>query len=389
MRILVLLSRIPWPLEKGDKLRAYYQLQELSKCHEICLVCLTDRPPHPEAMEKLESFCTEVHFLRLSRFKILLSLVFGLFDSKPLQINYFYQTKTRKELDRIIQKWMPNHIFTQLVRTAEYLKKYSIFPITLDYMDAFSEGANRRISKTTFLLQPLFKLESKRLAKYEAEVFDIFKHKIIISKKDREHIHHIDRNEIHIVKNGVDLAAFSPDQLAKKTTDLLFTGNMNYPPNVSAAKRLAKEILPELSKSFPEIKLTIAGATPHATVKALENNQVIITGWVPKIQPIYSSARVFVAPMEIGSGMQNKILEAMAMEIPVVTSRLAAEPIGAKHNNELLVADSNEEFIQCIHSLLTDQNLRDEITQNAKNFVKEKFSWKSNTAKLLELIQNN
>jgi glycosyltransferase involved in cell wall biosynthesis len=152
---------------------------------------------------------------------------------------------------------------------------------------------------------------------------------------------------------------------------------------------LAKEILPELSKSFPEIKLTIAGATPHATVKALENNQVIITGWVPKIQPIYSSARVFVAPMEIGSGMQNKILEAMAMEIPVVTSRLAAEPIGAKHNNELLVADSNEEFIQCIHSLLTDQNLRDEITQNAKNFVKEKFSWKSNTAKLLELIQNN
>lgn len=389
MRILVLLSRVPWPLEKGDKLRAYYHLQELSKHHEICLVCLTDRPPHQEAFNRLMPFCSEVHFLRLNRFKIFLSLVLGLLNSKPLQINYFYQTHTRKKLDRIIEKWMPSHIFAQLVRTAEYLKKYTIFPITLDYMDAFSEGANRRVSKAPLFLQPLLKLESKRLARYEAEVFDLFKNKTIISEKDRDHIHHRNRKDIHILKNGVDMDSFTSNHFTEKTTDLLFTGNMNYPPNISAARRLAKEILPELLREFPELKLTIAGATPHATVKALENDRIIITGWVPNIQLVYGSARIFVAPMEIGSGMQNKILEAMAMEVPVVTSKLAAEPIGAQHNRELLVAESNEEFIHCIHRLLSDDELCKEITSNAKNFVKEKFSWKSNTAILLELIQNN
>ena len=147
MKILVILSRIPYPLEKGDKLRAYHQVKELSKHHEVCLCCLSEKKPLPEAVDKLASIASEVHFFQLNRTRIFLNLFLAALGRKPFQVAYFYQNTIHRKIRDRIQAFSPDHIFCQLVRTTEYAKNVHNIPKTLDYQDAFSKGMDRRAEK--------------------------------------------------------------------------------------------------------------------------------------------------------------------------------------------------------------------------------------------------
>ena len=386
MKVLTLLSRIPWPLEKGDKLRAYHHIKILSKEHQVILVCLTDSKPHPKAIEHLSKFCHEIHFIKLSKLGIIWNLATSIFNDKPFQVNYFYQTKAQKKVDKIIEQHMPRHLFVQLIRTAEYTKKYHILTSTFDYMDAFSMGATRRIEKAIPGIKTLLTIEAKRLKKYENYVFNHFTHKTIISKTDRDLIQHPDKNEISILPNGVDFEIFKRDQRIEKKYDLVFTGNMSYPPNVKAAHFLAEKVLPQLITKIPNIKLVIAGATPHHSVKRLASKNVIVTGWMDQITDAYNQSKIFIAPMEIGTGMQNKILEAMAMQIPCITSKLASDAIGGINEKNILIGNTASEYVELIINLLNDTQLSETLTQNALSFVKENYSWERNGQALLKLI---
>ena len=167
MKVLVLLSRIPWPLEKGDKLRAFHHIKVISQQHQIILVCLTDSTPNSNAIDHLSPYCEEIHFIKLSKLGIVWNLATSIFNDKPFQVNYFYQRTAQNKVNQIIDKHMPRHLFIQLVRTAEYVKKYHVIDSTIDYMDAFSTGAKRRIEKAIPGLRSLLKLEARRLKKYE------------------------------------------------------------------------------------------------------------------------------------------------------------------------------------------------------------------------------
>ncbi len=386
MKVLVLLSRIPWPLEKGDKLRAYHHIKQISQEHEVILTCLTDSEPHPEAIDNLSPFCAEIHFIKLSKIAILWNLATSIFNDKPFQVNYFYQKSAQKRVNKIIEKHMPRHLFVQLVRTAEYVKKYHVISSTFDYMDAFSMGAERRIAKAFPGFKTMLTIEAKRLKKYENYVFNQFTNKIIISKADRELIEHPDKHQIHIVPNGVDFETFQSNTSVEKKYDLVFTGNMSYPPNVNAAQYLASEIIPLLTVSNPKIKMAIAGANPQTAVKRLASKNIVVTGWLNNITDAYNESKIFVAPMQIGTGMQNKILEAMAMKIPCVTSPLAAKAIGATHLVNVVIAKSPEEYVQLIDTLLNSRELRDRITNEAYIFVKKNYDWEENGKGLLKLI---
>lgn len=385
MKLFVLLSRVPFPTEKGDKLRAFHQLRCLSKHNEIILCALSDSPLHPEALTVLKSFCSEVHILKIGKSGLIWNLFKAFINGNPLQVGYFYRTSAAAKINKLIVDCNPDHIYCQLIRVSEYVKDSNISK-TLDYQDIFSIGAKRRAEKSNFFLRQVFMLEYRRLVKYEYNILSKFNHTTIISQPDRDLLTHPSRNNVHIIPNGVDHDYFAPQQ-SQKEFDLVFTGNMGYPPNIDAARYIVNEILPLVRNKIPNINLLLAGATPHAKVLALAGNRVKVSGWMEDIRASYASSRIFLAPMRIGTGLQNKLLEAMAMQLPCITSQLANQALGAEAGTEIMVGNNAEEYAAQIIKLLLNPDFASKTAVNGHNFVKSKFSWE-NTAESLQTIFN-
>jgi sugar transferase (PEP-CTERM/EpsH1 system associated) len=386
MKLLVILPRFPYPLEKGDKLRAYNHIRFLSKKHDIILCALNDTEVRDEYLQKLEPYCDTIHVFKISKLSILTNLTRALFTGIPFQAGYFYNKKIQQQIDQIIQKEKPDHIFCQLLRVAEYAINSTI-PKTIDYQDVFSMGIQRRISKVPFYLKPVFKSEYKRLAKYENKLFDIFDNKTIISLPDRDLIPHKDKAKIHIIPNGVDHDFFKP-LVREKKYEIVFIGNMSYAPNVDAAEYLAQKVLPLVHQQKPEVKLLLAGASPAKRVQDLQNEFVHITGWVDDIRDCYAEARIFIAPMQIGTGLQNKLLEAMAMKIPSITSKLANSALYAKDGEEILIGETPEDYAKHIIKLLNDDEFATRIADAGYRFVNHKYNWEIATNKLSDIMTN-
>ncbi len=386
MKLFILLPRVPYPTEKGDKLRAFNQLKQLSKKYEIILCSLNDSFLHEDALTVLGQYAKSIYILNIPKSGMIVNLIKTIFSNIPLQVGYFYNKKIKKKIDAIIEKHKPDHIFCQLIRVAEYVKDVPL-PKTLDYQDVFSKGVERRLASTPFYLRPFFRLEYRRLLAYEHDIFNKFENKIIISEPDRDLIPHPDREKIVVVRNGVDYSFFKPLE-RQQEYDLVFTGNMGYPPNINAAEFLVNKILPFVLKQKPGISLLIAGASPNLRVQVLKSENVEVTGWVSDMRECYACAGIFIAPMQIGTGLQNKLLEAMAMQIPCVTSQLANQALKAKENEEILVADTAEEYARHIISLLENPQKANEIALNGSNFVRKNYSWEKETGKIENLIDN-
>ena len=385
MKIFVLLSRVPYPIEKGDKLRAFHQIRCMAKHNEIVLCALSDSDVHPDALIELNKFCSEVHIIPIRKPGMVWNVIKAFLNGKPLQVGYFYRCSAQKKIDNIITKTNPDHIFCQLIRVSEYVKNSAI-PKTLDYQDIFSMGAKRRAGTSSFLMKIPFLMEHKRLLRYENMIFDKFDTKTIISQPDRDLLPHPSRNEVAIIPNGVDHAYFSPVK-GVKSYDVVFTGNMGYPPNIDAARFIAEDIFPLVLKQFPAAKLLLAGATPHARVQALQSENITVSGWMADIRDSYASSRIFIAPMRIGTGLQNKLLEAMAMEMPCITSDLANQALGAEQNVEILIGSNAGEYAALIIKLLRGQTYADTLAQNGHAFVKKVFSWENSVVELEKLFK--
>ncbi|MFH1160712.1 MAG: glycosyltransferase [bacterium] len=387
MKLFFLLPRVPYPTEKGDKLRAFHQITHLSKQHEIIICALNEGVLHEEAIPVLSKYASAIHIIPLSKWTILSNLTKALFTGKPLQVGYYYNASTARIMHSLIRKYRPDHIFCQLIRMAEYVKDLPIRK-TLDYQDVFSKGVERRLATSSFLVRPFLRLEYRRLLAYERMVFDRFDNKMIISIPDRDLIPHPDREKIVVVANGVDTAFFHP--LAReKTYDLVFTGNMGYPPNIHSAEFLVNKIVPLVLKKKPDLKVLIAGATPTMRVLVLRSPNIEVSGWVPDMREAYAQARIFIAPMLLGTGLQNKLLEAMALKVPCITSPLANQALNAKEGEEILVGYTPEGYAQHILTLLHDPALAGRIAENGYRFVLKNYSWETETAKILQLINNS
>jgi glycosyltransferase involved in cell wall biosynthesis len=383
-KLVIMSTRFPFPIEKGDKLRTYYFIKSLHEHYDIYLISLTEETISKQALSHIEGITKEIHVLKLSKIGIYCRIFIGLFNSKPLQVNYFTSIKQRNKVKTLLRTIAPDHIICQLIRSAEYVKNYHDCPKTLDYMDALSIGMERRISKAPWYLKFLFRLETNRLKEYERRVFNYFEFQTIISKQDQAYISHPDQKKMLIVPNGIDRYYFEAASVDTKY-DLVFIGNLNYAPNIDAINYLLKEILPAL----PSLSLLISGANPsNRLLKQIENTpNASITGWVEDIRTSYLQGKVLIAPMKIGTGMQNKILEAMALGVPCITTTLANNAINAKHLESILVADTKQEMIFGIESLLSDSVLYHKIQENAKLFVSENYNWNSILLKLAKAIR--
>ena len=386
MKIFILLPRIPYPLEKGDKLRAFNQIKYLSEYNEIHLCAFNENYIHPEARNALKPYCKSIHFLDLTPDVKIINLFITLFTNKPFQVGYFYNKKNHRIINRLVNEIKPDRIYCQLIRVAEYVKKIKIKK-TIDYQDVFSIGIERRISTAPFYLKPLFKAEFNRLIKYEADMFNYFDNKTIISYPDREMIQHPQKENIFVIPNGVDFDYYKPDeQIKEKEYDLIFTGNMGYPPNINSVIYLVEKILPIVYKKYPDIKVIIAGANPSLKILSLKSKNITITGWVKDMRECYSNSKIFIAPMQIGTGLQNKLLEAMAMKIPCITSELANRALCAKNELEILTGNIPEEYASLIISLMENSQKANILGENGFKFVSKNYNWKTINEELNNII---
>lgn len=386
MKLVILASRFPYPLEKGDKLRLYYQIKELSKNHHITLITLSEHTVPMAHIEHLQAFCVQIHILPLRKWCIIINLLRGFFQGMPLQVSYFYAPYLKRCIQDFITAAQPQHLYCQLVRMAPYVADLQIAK-TLDYQDAFSVGMERRAERSPFWSKWLFRLETKRLRQYEQLIATRFDHCTIISEQDKHSLTVIHPNKISIVPNGVDIDFFQPNPHSKKNYDIVFVGNMGYHPNVEAAKFLAREILPIIKLQIPDIKLLIAGARPTAAIKNLASENVYISGWLGNILTAYQNAKLFIAPLFLGSGQQNKILEAMACGLPCITTPQVNNAIGASVNETIFLAETAEEFANFVVQLLSDEVGREQTGKQAQVFVANHFSWQSATAILASLFR--
>ena len=383
MKIFVLLPRIPWPLEKGDKLRAYNQIKQLAKNNEIILCALNDdkKVDKQAAFQAMQPYCASVNFIDLPKIGILFNVFRSYLLGLPIQCGYFYSSKAKHKVHQLIEHHKPDMLFGQLLRVAPYLHKVKL-PKTIDYQDVFSMGMKRRAEIAGVFTKPFFEMEYNRLKNYERRVFDEFDVKTIISEPDRANIDHPQRNKILIVPNGVDHEYYKPQEREKKY-DIVFTGNMGYAPNVNAVEFLAYEIMPKVWEKIPNAKLYIAGAQPDPKVKKVACDNIIVSGWIDDMREAYAQSRIFIAPMRIGTGLQNKLLEAMSMKIPCITTSLANGSLHAVNGKEILVDNSSSELAADIVFLLKRPDKAAELAEEGYNFVNRVYDWGAAT-KIME-----
>ena len=394
MKVFVLASRIPFPLEKGDKLRLHHQLKHLHTIHEVTLCCLSENELTTEQREALRPLVKDMHVVRLSWARRIWRMAWSWASRLPFQVVWFTEARAKRHIQKLIRAEQPDVIYCQLVRCAEYVKDLHELPKVLDYMDALSAGMHRRSHTKSSLSQRatqwLLRTEGTRLARYESRVFDYFDACTIISQNDRLLIQHRNRDRIHLIPNGVDLEAFAPlppSQVDEQNAPvILFTGNMSYPPNIDAAHHLIEDILPLVS--HPNVRVVLAGAEPKSSLKALASQRVMVTGWVDNIVEVYQHATLFVAPLRIGTGLQNKVLEAMATELPCILSPHAFAPLNLPSTGHAVVSDSAQAFATAIDDLLSSPEQAIHMAKRARTSIESQFTWQAHSNALAKLLDD-
>ena len=386
MTILVLLPRFPYPLDKGDKLRAYHQIVELAKRHEVYLFALSHQPVAHDDYDHLHTLCTAVDYCRIRWWESAWGVLKAFLGGKPLQLGYWTSRRAQKAYARWERQVQPDVVYCQMVRTVPTVMGSTCRKV-LDFQDSLSLNTRRRMERSRGPLRLVLNYEYKALQRTEQQCLSLFDATTVIAPADRDAI----GPSVHLVPNGVDTDYFQvlPTTHYPLPTNytIVFTGNMAYAPNVDAACWLVKEIMPLVWEQQPHgINVLIAGADPKPAVRALASVRVTVSGRLPDIRAAYASARIFVAPMRIGSGMQNKLLEAMAMGLPCVTTTIAATPLGATPGEHLLVGDSAEQLADSILKLTVDE-MHDAIADSGHRFVTECHSWPAAVAPLEKIIE--
>lgn len=388
MKILVVLPRFPYPLEKGDKLRAFNQIKELSRRNEVYLFCVSHAKVLPEHVEALRPYCKDIRIVHSPRLVNCLNVLRNYFNTKSLQLGYWDSHRARKAVKAFHRDIQPDVIYSQMVRTMPFVSRFPT-PKVMDFQDALSMNTERRMEHAHFLWHYILHFEFKMLRSTEYNAFKIFDALTIISEPDCDAIPHRRNGDIHIIPNGVDFDYFNGQKpKAKSQYDIVFCGNMRYEPNIRAARYLALEVMPLVWEKMPEATLLIAGAYPKHNVTSLAGSRITVSGSVPDIRESYASAKILAAPMQTGSGLQNKLLEAMAMGTPCVTTSIANDSLHATPDKEILIGDNPKSFTDHVVQLLQDTALRETLAENGYRFVHENYSWESACNKLEEILHS-
>ena len=390
MKILFLSLRCPYPPHRGDRIRSYNFIKQLSKQHAITLVYFAESETDIESAKHLEPFCERVEWVRFHRSFAYLNTGVHCLSRHPLQLHYWYAPRMQRKINQLLAQERFELIHAQLFRMGQYVTEVQGPAKVLDLCDSLALNLSRRaeleshpwLAKIKLDCTPkrfLVKLEEKRVRRYEVDITKAFDCGTVVARFDRDYLlAQDDTLNLSIVPMGVDLGYFQPNSTTDPVPTLLFTGTMNYFPNIDAAIYFSDEVFPRIRERHPKACFYVVGNHPSESVKRLEAREgVIVTGYVPDVRPYFEKASVFVAPLRAGSGIQTKNLEAMAMGVPVVTTSVGAMGLEADIGTELLVADTPADFAEQVIHLLDNECLRKTLAQTARTRVENSYSWEA------------
>ena len=382
-KIAILLSRFPFPLDKGDKLRAYHQIKFIAQYHDVYLYALTEGNIADEWLNELKPYCREVKIYTLNKWQIFMQSCLAICKGYPLQVGYFFNPFIKKLIQQDITQVKPDTIYCQLSRMALYANDLPYRKV-IDFQDAFSMNYARIQKQENGIKKVFYAWESKRMQAFEKLMLQWFDACTIISAFDKANIS-IQPNKLEVVANGVDNNYFKPMQTDKKY-DILFLGNLSYLPNQNAVQYLVEKIMPLLIQRKANIKVNIAGGSTLSENSRMNTPQINYSGWVKDSRVAYAETVLFVAPLFTGAGLQNKLLEAMSMGIPCIATSIANASLHAKPNEEIMIADDAVAFVDCIMYLLENEEKRRQLQVNAAKFIQDNYSWDSVNQRLLACL---
>ncbi len=385
MTILFHANRFPYPPFRGDKLKIYNLCLRLSKVHELHLITFLEDESDIQYLPELRKIFKEIHLVPLPKGRAIYNTFKTLFNGLPLQVGYFHMQSMQKKIDTLCKAYHYDAVHIQHIRLAPYWQHRSDMPRILDLPDAFSLYWERRANNSKGFKKFFERFEYKRLLKYE-KVLNNFQLSLVCSKEDLNYLKEKQgiRN-IAILPNGVDTQTFklNPHDYTINNT-LLFTGNMDYAPNVDAVLYFVEDILPIIKKACPDVQFIIAGQRPVPKVQALHNEQenVQVTGFIPNIADMYTTATVVVAPLRIGAGTQNKVLEAMAMGVPVVSRNIGFEGLDVDNGEGVYLKMTAHEFAEQCIILLQNETERMRCGNAGQSVIKNRYAWEKVAAQL-------
>lgn len=398
MKILYIAHRIPYPPNKGDKIRSFNEIKHLSSSHNIDLVCLADNIDDLKFKSDLEKYCRRVfvqHF-KISQAKLrgLVSLIKG----KTISVGYFYM----KKIQQVIDQWLSDTDYDAIICFSSPMAEYVLNQSTnqlinqstktiMDFCDVDSDKWLQYSQRSKFPLNLIYRIENKRLLKYEKKINKSFDSSVFVSQQEADLFYRLfpKAENVSVIENGVDHKYFSPDPrtLTPEPRTLIFTGAMDYYANIDGVKWFCEKIFPIVKDRYPKVQFYIVGNNPNPEIQKLGSNKCInITGFVEDIRPYYNNADICVIPLRIARGIQNKVLEAMSMGKVVVTTSAAVQSISATPGEHLLVEDNFDKFAEAVSMLLENHTLRNYLGTNARQFVESNYNWQKNMKKIDKLM---
>ncbi|AEA34636.1 glycosyltransferase [Hippea maritima] len=369
-KILLITSRLPYPPIGGDKLKNYNLIKILSKRYEVHLVTITSEKLGDKSKEFLKKYTTTYKVFQKNKLELFFSLSKSLFNKEPLQVNYYYFKDVQNYINNVAKD--KDLIISTLVRTTKYvinLNKPKIF----DMADSIGQNYKKSIKKVKSPLWKLvYSIEADRLLNYEKKMINIFDSTFMFNK---EEIKYFNNDKIKFLPHGVNEDLLEYEKINDKYKDYVaFFGKMDYQPNIDAVLWFVENVFNKLNKN---IKFIIVGAKPTKQILNLTNKykNIEVTGFVEDPYEILKSSLCVVAPMQTGAGIQNKILESMALGTINVVSSLAANPIGANHKKEFLVSDEPDEIANTINDIQKNKVKYEYLKSNAREFIRNNFTW--------------
>ena len=386
MKLLFLANRVPYPPYRGDKLKIYNLAKRLTGKHELHLLTFAQTEEDLTYKTELEKIFTKVHFVYLPKWKSALQCLTALWRHEPVQVLYFQSNEMKRQLDTILTANKFDAIHVQHLRMSPYLESRKDLPRLLDLPDAFSLYWERRKTVKRGLLTTIFEnLEQKRVLAYE-KILKEYNLSLVCSREDLDYLEKIHGvKNLRLLPNGVDMSTFKAgghDYGHNKT--ILFTGNMDYAPNIDAVIYFTETIFPIIKQQLPDVKFVIAGQRPVPQVLALAGDSVQVTGFVKDLAEMYNTASVVVAPLRFGAGTQNKVLEAMAMGIPVVCSNIGFGGLGISSGEGAVMQTEPDKFAESVIKILSSAAERQRMGQEGMRVIKTKFDWDVVALKLEE-----
>jgi sugar transferase (PEP-CTERM/EpsH1 system associated) len=388
--LLYLVHRMPYPPNKGDKVRSYHLLKHLAARHRVFVGTFIDDPEDEQHLDALNALCAGVHAARLQPLRARLASLSALLTGEALTLRYYRDVGLGRWVEEQLQQQRIDAVVVFSSSMAQYALGLGATPVLVDFVDVDSAKWAAYAPRHRWPLSWLYRREGQRLLAFERHVAASVRHSYFSTEKECALFQQLAPECVDRVDpmcNGVDAHYFAPDPRRSSPyetdeTPLVFTGAMDYWPNIDAVTWFTATVLPVLRRRRPGLRFHIVGRSPSAAVKALAGPGVVVTGTVPDVRPYLQHAAMVVAPLRLARGIQNKVLEAMAMGRPLVVAAACAEAIDAEPGRELLVATDENAFCERIEGLLDDSEYAHALGAAGRACVMRRYTWSAHLAKI-------